>query len=181
MGRHCFRNFTQFSASLSCASPSDPSATGSKGRVGFVEVWGAQDCKTIKENKPVLVVTTRWVRTNKNNCLVGKDFLAKSRLVVQGFIYKALGHKRRDAPTASAVAESVCLAVCAYTRFTLLAKDIQIAYFSGKAVDREVYLAQPRGGLLGLQAGQESHLRFCRGCKDVLASAQGAPGVRRMG
>eukprot|EP00435_Cladocopium_sp_Y103_P040884 s349_g11.t1 len=39
-------------------------------------------------------------------------------------------------------------------RFTLFAKDIKNAYFSGKSVSREVYIDQPRGGLKGLQTGQ---------------------------
>ena len=119
-----------------------------------VEVMSLQASLTIAETKPELVVPTRWVRTNKNDGLVGKPFLAKSRLVVQGFKDKALGYYRRDAPTASAIAESVCLAVCAFLGFTLFAKDIKNAYFSGKTVEREIYLSQPRGGLPGLQHGQ---------------------------
>ena len=38
--------------------------------------------------------------------------------------------------------------------FTLLAKDVKNAYFSGKSVDREIYLEPPRGGLPGLRPGQ---------------------------
>ena len=95
----------------------------------------------VRREKPDLIIPTRW-------------FLAKSRLVVQGFKDKSLGRFRRDAPTASAVAESICLAVCAFFKFTLFAKDIKNAYFSGKSVDREIYLEQPRGGLPGLLPGQ---------------------------
>ena len=97
---------------------------------------------------------SRWVRTNKNDGLVDKEFLAKSRLVVQGFKDKSLGRYRRDAPTASAIAENVCLAVCASNHFILFAKDIKNAYFSGKSVGREIYIDPPRGGLQGLQPGQ---------------------------
>ena len=108
----------------------------------------------IRREKPDLIVPTRWVRTNKNDGMVGKPFLAKSRLVVQGFKDKSLGQYRRDAPTASAIAESICLSVCAFLGFVLLAKDIKNAYFSGKAVGREIYLDQPKGGLPGLAPGQ---------------------------
>eukprot|EP00439_Symbiodinium_sp_Y106_P022669 s217_g2.t2 len=108
----------------------------------------------VRAERPELIVPTRWVRTNKNDGLVAKDFLAKSRLVVQGFKDKALGQYRRDAPTASAMAESVCLAVCVHMQFVLFAKDIKNAYFSGKSVDREIYLDQPRGGLPGLSSNQ---------------------------
>ncbi|CAE7262427.1 RE1, partial [Symbiodinium necroappetens] len=101
-----------------------------------------------------LIIPTRWVRTNKNDGIYGAPFLAKSRLVVQGFKDKALGLYRRDAPTASATAESICLAICAHKRFLLFAKDIKNAYFSGKNVRREIYLEQPRGGLPGLQPRQ---------------------------
>ena len=114
------------------------------------EVLDVAESRRLRKEKPDLIVPTRWVRTNKHDGLVGQPFLAKSRLVVQGFKDKALGHYRRDAPTASAIAESICLAVCAFHCFTL----IKNAYFSGKSVGREVYLDQPRGGLPGLQPGQ---------------------------
>ncbi len=119
-----------------------------------VDILGLEESKQIRKQKPHLIVPTRWVRTNKNDGLVGKDFLAKSRLVVQGFKDRSLGEYRRDAPTASAIAESICLAVCAFYKFTLVAKDIKNAYFSGKSVGREIYLDLPRGGLPGLRPGQ---------------------------
>jgi len=119
-----------------------------------VEVLGLEESRDIRRNKADLIVPTRWVRTNKNDGLIGKDFLAKSRLVVQGFKDKALGQYRRDAPTASAVAESVCLSICAFYQFILIAKDIKNAYFSGKTVEREIYLDPPRGGLPGIIPGQ---------------------------
>lgn len=80
--------------------------------------------------------------------------IAKSRLVAQGFKDRILGCYRRDAPTASALAESICLAVSAYIGFTLISKDVRNACFSGKSLDREIYLEQPRGGLGALQPGQ---------------------------
>ena len=112
------------------------------------------ESERIRRSKPDLIIPTRWVRTNKNDGLVGQEFKAKSRLVVQGFKDKALGSYRRDAPTASQIAESICLAVCAFHKFVLFAKDIKNVYFSGKNVQREIYLEQPRGGLPGLAAGQ---------------------------
>lgn len=108
----------------------------------------------ILSQHPDLVIPTRWVRTNKNDGLEGKDFLAKSRLVVQGFKDKSLGHYRRGAPTASAIAESLCLMVAAHMGFIMLSKDIKNAYFSGRSLDREIYLLQPKGGLKGLRPKQ---------------------------
>ena len=118
------------------------------------DVLPLAESERIRRSKPDLIIPTRWVRTNKNDGLVGQEFKAKSRLVVQGFKDKSLGSYRRDAPTASQIAESICLAVCAFHKFVLFAKDIKNAYFSGKSVQREIYLEQPRGGLPGLMAGQ---------------------------
>ena len=142
------------------------------------EVIDYEMSQKIRREKPDLIVPTRWVRTNKNDGPIDKDFLAKSRLVVQGFKDKCLGHYRRDAPTASAIAESICLGVCAYYKFVLIAKDIKNAYFSGKAVGREVYLEPPKGTTWTAPEGQESHLRLCGGGETFLASLAGTPFVR---
>ncbi|CAE7350766.1 RE1 [Symbiodinium sp. CCMP2592] len=101
-----------------------------------VEFLSLAESAQVRREKADLIVPTRWVRTNKTEGLEGKEFQAKSRLVV---------YYRRDAPTASATAESICLAICAFLGFTLLAKDVKNAYFSGQP---------PRGGLPGLKPGQ---------------------------
>ena len=119
-----------------------------------VEVLSLEDSQAIKRRSPDLIIPTRWVRTNKAEGLENQPFLAKSRLVVQGFKDRSLGFYRRDAPTASALAESVCLAVAAYMGFTMISKDVKNAHFSGKSLDREIYLEQPRGGLGKLVPGQ---------------------------
>ena len=121
---------------------------------GACEVLSLGKSREIRKSKADLIIPTRWVRTNKNDNIYGADFLAKSRLVVQGFKDRALGQFRRDAPTASAIAESICLTICANKRFLLFAKDIKNAYFSGKSMTREIYLEPPRGGLPGVQEGQ---------------------------
>ena len=51
-------------------------------------------------------------------------------LLSKGFKDRSLGQCRRDTPTASAVAESLYLAVFAHFEFLLFAKDIQIARFT---------------------------------------------------
>ena len=130
------------------------------------------ESQRVRQQKADLIIPTRWVRTNKHDGLEGKPSKAKSRLVVQGFKDKSLGQYRRDAPTASAMAESLCLAICAYMHFTMVAKDVKNAYFSGRSVNREIYLDQPRGGLPGLRPGQllrarKAIYRFCRSSTDV--------------
>lgn len=119
-----------------------------------VEVLSLKDSDAIREDHPDLIIPTRWVRTNKNDGIVGAPFLAKSRLVVQGLKDKSLGRYRRDAPTASALAETLCLAIVAYMNFALISKDVKNAYFSGKSVSRDIYLEQPRGGLPDLKPKQ---------------------------
>lgn len=84
----------------------------------------------------------------------GQPFLAKCRLVVQGFKDRSLGYFRRGAPTASSLAESICFAVAAYIGFTMVCKAVKNAYCSGRSLEREIYLEQPRGGLGTLHKGQ---------------------------
>ena len=118
------------------------------------EVLSLAESRKVMQTKKDCIIPTRWVRTNKNDGKPDEPYKAKSRLVVQGFKDKALGEYRRDAPTASSLAESVCLMTSAVKGFTLVSKDVKNAYFSGKSIDRELYLQQPRGGLPGLQGSQ---------------------------
>ena len=107
----------------------------------------------MRRQKPDLIVPTRWVRTNKAENPAVDPYKAKSRLVVQGFKDKSLGRYRRDAPTASQIAESILLCLVVYFRFILISKDVKNGYFCGKPLEREIFLEQPRGGLPGLQRG----------------------------
>ena len=77
-----------------------------------------------------------------------------SRLVVIGFRDKMLGCYRRDAPTASRLAEALVLTLTAIFGMLLALGDVKNAYFNGRELQREVYLEQPRGGLPGLRPGQ---------------------------
>ena len=113
----------------------------------------------IREEHPDKIIPLKWVRTNKNEGQeTTKDailpMLAKSRLVVQGFKDKMLGFYRRDAPTASRLAESLVLCLIAVFGFVMACGDIKNAYFKGQKLDRDVWLEQPRGGLPGLHPRQ---------------------------
>ena len=112
-----------------------------------VNILSPEESEKVRRKSPDLIIPTRWVRTNKADGLEEGKMIAKSRLVVQGFKDRSLGYYRRDAPTASALAESICLAVSAYMGFTLISTDVRNTYFSGKSLDRDIYLEQPRGGL----------------------------------
>ena len=107
----------------------------------------------VRKQKPDLIVPTRWVRANKAENPAVDPYKAKSRVVVQGFKDKSLGRYRRDAPTASQVAESVLLCLVVFFRFILISKDVKNGYFCGKPLEREIFLEQPRGGLPSLQRG----------------------------
>jgi hypothetical protein len=117
------------------------------------------ESQQIREAKRDLVIPMRWVDTDKNDGKFTEDgapkpLLAKSRLVVIGFRDKLLGCYRRDAPTASRMAEAMLLALAAIFGMILALGDVKNAYFNGRRLQREVYLEQPRGGLPGLQTGQ---------------------------
>jgi len=118
------------------------------------EVMSTAESQKVLQEKPECVIPTRWVRTNKSEGKPDEPYFPKSRLVVQGFKDKALGQYRRDAPTGSALAEALVLALSAAFGFQMVCKDIKNAYFSGKEIGRELYLLPPRGGLPGVGAGQ---------------------------
>ena len=80
--------------------------------------------------------------------------MPKSRLVVQGFKDPSLGMYRRDAPTASRLAQAVVLLITASLGLSLWSGDVKNGYFNSKDLEREVYIAQPKGGLPGLKPGQ---------------------------
>ena len=117
------------------------------------DVLSLEDSLEVRRQKPDLIVPTRWVRANKAENTAVDPYKAKSRLVVQGFKDKSLGRYRRDAPTASQIAESILLCLVVYFRFILISKDVKNGYFCGKPLEREIFLEQPRGGLPGLQRG----------------------------
>jgi hypothetical protein len=141
-----------------------------------VEVLSLEESQRIRRNHPDLIVPTRWVRTKKAEGLEGQAFQAKSRLVVQGFKDRSLGFYRRDAPTASLLAESICLAVPAFMNFVMVSKDVKNAYFSGKSLERDSNLEQPRGGL-----GQEGRLWFQRSGETCLGCFERPFGKRWIG
>ena len=69
------------------------------------------------------------------------------------FKNKSLGRFRRDATTASQIAESVLLCLVAFYKFILISKDVKHCYFCGKALEREIFPDQPKDGLPGLEKG----------------------------
>ena len=117
------------------------------------------ESERIRQEKKDLIIPMRWVDTDKNEGKFddsGKplEMFAKSRLVVTGFRDKVLGCFRRDAPTASRLAEAVLLAIAAAESMTPALGDVKKAYFNSSELQREVYLEQPKGGLSGLMSGQ---------------------------
>jgi len=139
-----------------------------------VEVLGEAESRRVRETKRNLIVPMRWIDTDKADGKLDEDgkprpLEAKSRLVVIGFRDQSLGFYRRDAPTASRLAEGVLLALAAGMGMTLELGDVKNAYFNGKQLDREVYLEQPAGGLPELKQGQ-----LLRACKAIYGFAEAA-------
>ena len=102
------------------------------------DLWQVPGAFTDGERAP----GAQMERTNKNESIHNADFLTKSRL---GFKHRSLGQYRTDAPTASHLAESLCLGVCSYMQFILL-RTSRTPTFQGRK--------QPRGGLPGLSPAQ---------------------------
>ncbi|CAK0904737.1 unnamed protein product [Prorocentrum cordatum] len=117
------------------------------------------ESEALRSNKANIIILMRWVDTDKNDGKYDEagaplPLLAKSRLVVVGFRDHLLGMFRRDAPTASRLAEALLLTLAAAMGMILSLGDVKNAYFNGQDLQREVYLEQPRGGLPGLAPGQ---------------------------
>ena len=88
------------------------------------------------------------------------------------------GHYRRDAPTASRLADAMCIFIIVSLRFEAFLGDIKQAFFQGKKFQRNIYLEQPIGGLRGLIKRAAPHsvgnyIWFLRTIADVLAGLQG--------
>ncbi|CAK0861813.1 unnamed protein product [Prorocentrum cordatum] len=109
------------------------------------------ESEALRADKANIIIPMRWVDTDKND---GKYDEAGSRLVVVGFRDRLLGMFRRDAPTASRLAEALLLTLAAAMGMILSLRDVKNAYFNGQNLQREVYLEQSRGGLPGLVPGQ---------------------------
>ncbi|CAK0827114.1 unnamed protein product [Prorocentrum cordatum] len=117
------------------------------------------ESEAIRADKANIIIPMRWVDTDMNDGKYDEagaplPLLAKSRLVVVGFRDRLLGMFRRDAPTASRLAEALLLTLAAAMGMALSLGDVKNVYFNGQNLQREVYLEQPRGGLPGLAPGQ---------------------------
>ena len=152
---------------------------------GACEVVSFEESQRILRERPDQVIPTRWVRTNKSEGKPDEEFFAKSRLVVQGFKDRSLGSFRRDAPTASALAESICLTlVCSlsvrdglqgHQERLFLRKGFRQRTLSTTTTGRtERCTTRPAA------ESQEGHLWVFRSSKTFLASVEGAPRERRM-
>eukprot|EP00959_Pyramimonas_sp_CCMP1952_P034366 720321-Pyramimonas_sp.AAC.1 len=69
-------------------------------------------------------------------------------MVVQGFKDKSLGEHRRDAPTASKLAEAMVLLVIASTNLIMSCGDVKNAYFLDAGLDVRFTSASPEGDFL---------------------------------
>ena len=78
----------------------------------------------------------------------------KSRIVAHGFTGRILGQYRRDAPTASRLAEAFTNLTIVTLGFVAFLGDIRSAYHQGKEFEITIYLEQPQGGLPGLEKGK---------------------------
>ena len=111
------------------------------------DVVSLEESNRLRQDGSTVIVPLRWLR-------VFKGTVAKSRIVAQGFRDPMLGQYRRDAPTASRLAEAMCLFLIVSFQFEAFLGDIKQAFFQGKKFDRKLYLEQPKGGLRGLMKGQ---------------------------
>lgn len=118
------------------------------------EVLSIEESERIAARHSDQIIPISWIGTNKADGVPDAPVKAKSRLVVHGFRDRASGQFRRDAPTASSLAESICLLITATYGFVLMGKDVKKDYFSGKPIQCDLYLRQPRGALPKLHPKQ---------------------------
>ena len=111
--------------------------------------------------KYVRAIPTRFVITDKNEALRTKEsnlpMLLKARLVVLGNFEKDSTF-RRDAPTASLLAQHMVLAWAASAgggprgrKRPVRKLDAKTAFLQGDEISRELYLRPPAGGIPGVK------------------------------
>ena len=103
------------------------------------------------------IITSRVVNTDKNERARTLDpslpLLPKARMCARGFQETTLGQFRRDAPTASQIAQHLILWLSVSNDWTLESGDIESAYFQGYDMKRKAYIIPPKGGIPGVPEG----------------------------
>ena len=148
------------------------------------------ESERLRSNKANIIIPMRCVDTDKNDGKYDEagaplPLLAKSRLVVVGFRDRLLGMFRRDAPTASRLAEALLLTLTAAMGMILAPGRRQecLLQWAGLAA-RGLPGAAPRGPAgprpRPAAEGTQGHLWLRGGRAALLASAAGRHAGRRV-
>ena len=123
-------------------------------KYGAARVVPPEEAKTVDRKD---VITSRVVNTDKNERPRMLDpslpLLPKARMCARGFQESTLGQFRRDAPTASQIAQHLILWLSVCNGWSLESGDIESAYFQGYNLKRRVYIIPPKGGIPGVPEG----------------------------
>ena len=114
---------------------------------------------------PERILPSRYAYRDKNlgrrRAKLSVPSKPKARLVVAGHLDPDLskGLMTTDSPTVSRAGLTTVFQLCASRRWKAAAGDIQAAFFNGLYLKRELYMAQPRGGVAGLHPSQLIRIR----------------------
>ena len=128
---------------------------------GALEVLSLQESLAVRDRvRPERILPSRYAYRDKNLGRRRADpsvpWKPKARLVVAGHLDPdlATGTMLTDSPTVSRAGLTSVLQICASYGWKAAAGDIQAAFLNGLHLERELYMAQPRGGVDGLHPGQ---------------------------
>ncbi|CAE7582602.1 RE1 [Symbiodinium sp. CCMP2592] len=133
---------------------------------GALEVLSVEESERVRREEPASrILGSRFAYRDKH---LGRrradptvEWKPKSRLVVAGHLDPDVGvaNIEVDSPTVSRASLISLLQICASKRWKAAAGDVQAAFLQGVELGRQLWMAQPKSGISGLDPRQLARIR----------------------